>query len=157
MKKILLFSFGLSFFGYSLSAQKLNTDSLKLIAKISEYQLKLGKLENMVDQKTTNKKDAAVTAQNSANVNANAAENLTTDPTNKKLASDADNKAIDAKNDSRKSRKEASKLDELNKNIIDLKGKISREQAKLGSYTQPIVASPVDAKTSAQPDTTQHS
>jgi cell division protein FtsL len=156
MKKILLFAIGLSFLSFSLTAQKVNTDSLKLIAKISDDELKLGKLENMVEQKTTNKKDAAVTAQNSANVNANAAENLTSDPTNKKLASEADNKAVDAKKDSRKSRKEASKLDDLNKNIVDLKAKIAKEQAKLSTYRQPMVAMTVETKVLPQPDTTLH-
>lgn len=134
----------------------MNTDSLKLVVKISEDQLKLGNWENMVDQKTTNKTNAAVTAQNSANVNANAAENLSNDPNNKKLASEADNKAVDAKIDSRKSRKEAKKLDELNKNIIDLKGKIAQEQAKLSVYLQPIAAVPAQTTVPPQPETTQH-
>jgi hypothetical protein len=157
MKKIMLLSsIGILFLCNSLTAQKINTDSLALIAKISTDQLKLGKLENMVNQKTINKNDAATTAQNSANTNANAAQNLTADPTNKNLANDAGNKANDAKSDSKKSRKESAKLDELNKNIMDLRGKIANEQAKLITYTQPGGTVPASLNVPIQTDSTHH-
>jgi hypothetical protein len=49
---------GVLYLCVNVSAQKINTDSLKLIAKISEDQLKLGKLQNMVEQKTRNKEES---------------------------------------------------------------------------------------------------
>jgi hypothetical protein len=134
-KSSFLFLVGISFLCTSVSAQKANVDSLKLVAQISQDQLQLGKLQNMVEQKTKSKQDAAVNAQNSANTNVDAAQRLNADPDNKKLASNANSKAGDAKTDARKSRKESGKLDDLNKNILDLKGKIAVEQAQLSVYT----------------------
>jgi len=135
MKKALyLLPVGLLFLCTSVPAQKANIDSLELVAQISQDQLKLGKLQNMVDQKVKNKQAAAIDAQNSASENVRSAEKLNTDPDNKKLASDANSKASDAKSDAGKSRKETRRLDDLNKNIMDLKGKIAVAQARLNTY-----------------------
>jgi len=88
MKKALyLIPAGMLFLCTSVHAQKANIDSLELVAQISQDQLKLGKLQNMVDQKTRNKQTAALDAQNSASDNVRAAEKLNDDPDNKKLAS----------------------------------------------------------------------
>jgi hypothetical protein len=137
------------------SAQKVNTDSLKLISKIGEDQLKLGKLQNTVEQKTRNKEDGAVAAQESADKNATAATRLSNDPENKKDAKQADNAAGDAKSNARKARKAADQLNKTNKNIADLQSKIAREQSELSMYTGttnvPVVATAV-----VQPDSTQH-
>jgi hypothetical protein len=157
MKKVLyLLPAGMLFIGISVSAQKNNIDSLKLVSQISEDQLKLGKLQNMVDQKTKNKQSAAIDAQNSASENVKAAEKLNDDPDNKKLASDANNKSGDAKSDAGKSRKETQRLDNLNKNIMDLKSKIAVEQAKLSAYYPAPVNAPL-VMPIAQSDTTRHS
>ena len=134
MKKALYLLTGTLFFGFSAMSQQANTDSLKLVAQISQDQLELGKLQNMVEQRTKNKQSAAANAQNSASDNVNAAQKLNADPANKKLAKDANNKAGDAKSDASKSRKESGKLDDLNKSIIELKSKIAVEQAKLSVY-----------------------
>lgn len=134
-------------------AQKANTDSLALAAKISEDQLKLGKLQNEVDQKTKNKQDASAKAQQSANENTAAATKLGDNPDDKKLARQANNKAGDAKSDARFSRKETRRLEDLNKDIYDLKNKIADEQAKLNKYA-PGTYAPVVAPVPA--DTTQH-
>src|SRR6185437_8586211 len=108
MKKALhLLPVGIFLLCTSARAQKANIDSLELVAQISQDQLKLGKLQNMVDQKTSNKETAAVDAQNSANDNVRAAERLNADPNNKKLAGDANSKAGDAKSDAGKSRRES--------------------------------------------------
>jgi len=142
MKKALyLIPAGLLFFCASVTAQKANIDSLALVAQIGRDQLELGKLQNMVSQKTKNKEGAAVNAQNSASDNANAAERLNGDPDNKKLASNASNKAGKAKSDARKSRKQSGQLDDLNQNILDLKSKIASEQYKLSIYslTPPVI------------------
>ena len=125
----------------AIFAQKVNTDSLSLVAKISENQLKLGKLENEVEQKTKNKTNAADQAQKSANANATAANNLSNDPSDQKLARQADNKASDAKGDARTARKDAKRLDDLNKSIIELKSKIAQQQIDLSKYTGTTVVS----------------
>jgi hypothetical protein len=126
---------GLLISSLSVSAQKSNTDSLKLVAKISEDQLRLGKLENEVGRKTKVKNEAADQAQNSADANTNAAEKLSNDPQDKKLARNADNKAGDAKTDARRARKDAARLDDLNHSIESLESKIAKEQGKLDRYT----------------------
>src|ERR1700753_4109250 len=115
MKKLLLLSlFGLLFICSGITAQttntptpKVNTDSLQLITRISQNQLKLGKLQNTIDQKTKNKQDAADKSQQSADINRNAAEKLSEDPNDKTLAKNADNKAGDAKTDSRTGREDS--------------------------------------------------
>ena len=132
MKKALyLIPIGMLLFCASVTAQQVNIDSLSLIAQIGQDQLELGKLQNMVYQKTLNKEGAALKSQSSANDNADAAERLSNDPDNKKLANDASNKAGDAKSDAKNSRKQSGKLDDLNQKIMDLKTKINGEQYKL--------------------------
>jgi uncharacterized low-complexity protein len=139
----------------SVVAQKANIDSLTLVAQISQDQLELGKLQNMVDQKTKNQQGAAMNAQNSANNNANAAEQLSADPTNKQLASNANTKAGEAKSDAKKSRKQSGKLDDLNKAIMDLKSKIAVEQSKLSIY-YPVAFAPVVVPVPVRVDTIGH-
>jgi len=147
-KVLLLTSIGLLFFCVSVSAQKVNTDSLSLVSKISADQLKLGKLQNQLEQKTKNKQDASEQAQKSANENSNAADKLRDKPGNKKLARKANNKAGDAKSDSRNARRESDRLDKLNKDIQDLRNRIANNQVKLNKYIQ-------NGKR-ASIDTTQH-
>jgi chromosome segregation ATPase len=120
----------------ALSAQQTNTDSLSLVSKISDYQLQLGKLQNKVDQMTRDKHDAATKAQQSADDNATAADRLSADSKNKSLAKEADNKAGDAKSDSKKARQTSDKLSRLKKDIQDIQGKIADEQRKLDVYRQ---------------------
>jgi hypothetical protein len=157
MKKALyLIPMGMLFFCASVTAQQVNIDSLTLIAQISQDQLELGKLQNMIYQKTRNKEGAALDAQNSANDNVTAAQNLTADPDNKKLANDASNKASEAKSDAGKSSKQSGKLDELNKNILELKNKIAGEQYKLSVYSPAAPAPVVVVPTPVKVDTTGH-
>jgi hypothetical protein len=156
MKKAFhLLPVGMLLLCHPAKAQRANIDSLELVAQISQDQLKLGKLQNMVDQKTSNKQNAAVDAQNSASDNVRAAERLNADPNNKKLASDANSKAGDAKSDAGKSRKESRRLDDLNKDIADLKGKIAVAQAKLSVYSPTPGLTP-SLTPVPQMDTTQH-
>jgi len=157
MKKALyLFPAAMLLLCASAKAQPANIDSLKLVAQISQDQLELGKLQNMVNQRTKNKQGAAINAQNSASDNANAAERLNADPDNKNLANNANNKAGEAKSDARKSRKESAKLDDLNKNILELKSKIAVEQSKLSIYSPPVLAIPVAMPLPVRSDTTGH-
>ena len=152
MKKILSLAIISILLGYNASAQKANTDSLSLVAKISTDQLKLGKLQNTVDQKTNNKQGSALKAQNAAIDNAAAADQLSNDPENKKLARNASNKAGDAKSDARKARKENGKLNDLDKEIADLKVKIAGEQAKLNRY----IPAATNGLAGPPADTTRH-
>ena len=151
MQKILLLaSIGLLFFSMSVSAQKVNTDSLSLVSKISADQLKLGKLQNQLEQKTKNQQDASVQAQKSANENSNAADNLRDKPESRKLARKANNKAGDARSDSRYARREANRLDNLNKDIQNLKNRIADNQVKLNKHIQ------AGSANRATTDTNQH-
>ena len=133
-KVLLLTSIGLLFFCMSVTALKVNTDSLSLVSKISADQLKLGTLQNQLEQKTKNKQDASNQAQKSANENSNAADKLSDKPENKKLARKANNKASDARSDSRNARRESARLDNLNNDIQDLKNRIADNQVKLNKY-----------------------
>lgn len=161
MKKIYLFtSMMLVFMCTSVFAQKINTDSLSLVSKISSDQLKLGKLQNTVEQKTRDKQDAATQAQKSADENKTAASRLSDDAQDKKLARQADNKAGDARSDAKKARIAADKLDRLNKDIQDLQDKIAKNQSRLNKYIQagaPVsVLLPETAIPHPVPDTTLH-
>src|ERR1700744_3195062 len=77
------------------SAQKINTDSLSLISKISADRLKLAKLQNTVEEKTRDKQDQATAAQQSADKNKTAADRLSDAPMDKTQARKADNAASD--------------------------------------------------------------
>jgi len=155
LKVIVLASMGMFSLCVNASAQKVNTDSLKLISKISDDQLKLGKLQNTVEQKTRNKEDGAIVAQASADKNATAANRLSNDPQNKQDAKQADNAAGDARSNARKARKAADQLDKLNKEIDDLQSRIAKEQAELRRYTGPAIVT-VMPVIPVQQDSTQH-
>jgi hypothetical protein len=155
LKVILLASIGMFFICGTASAQKVNTDSLKLISKISEDQLKLGKLQNTVEQKKRNKQDGAIAAQESADRNATAATRLSNNPQNKKDAKQADNAAGVARSNARKARKASDQLDELNKQIVDLQIRIANEQAELRRYTGTAIVSGTPI-TPLQQDSTRH-
>ena len=157
MKKALyLFPVGLLLFCASVTAQQVNINSLTLIAQIGQDQLELGKLQNMVYQKTLNKEGAALKSQSSANDNAEAAERLSNDPDNKKLANDASNKADDAKSDAKNSRKQSGRLDDLNQKIMDLKTKINGEQYKLSLFSPALPAAAPLVTPMPRVDTTIH-
>jgi cell division protein FtsL len=121
------------------SAQKINTDSLSLVSKISVDQLKLGKLQNSVEEITRDKQDYGTAAQQSADKNKTAAGRLSDDPTDKKEARKADIAASDARSNAKKARKASDKLKDLNDNISDLKEKIAQQQTKLNAFT-PVVS-----------------
>lgn len=124
----------------TVSAQQINTDSLKHVSRIGEYQLKRAKLQNTVDQTTRDKQDAASKVQRSADQNSEDANRLSNDPQNKALARKADNAASDVKRDSKRSRKANEKLLDLNKQISKLNTQIAEEQSKLDVYSTAVVA-----------------
>lgn len=133
MKKLLLL-ISTSLFIYISTSAQVNTDSLSLVSEISRDQLKLGKLQNQLEQQVNNKQNALEKVQRSANKNSTAAEKLSNDPDSKKLARKAKNTARDAKKDSRNARNESESLDNLNKDIENLKNRIAKNQVKLNKY-----------------------
>jgi len=141
MQKLSLIIASLVVFSLAASAQKINTDSLAIVAKISEYQLKMAKLQNTIQQTTFNKQDAAAKVQNAADKSSQDANRLNNDPENKQLAKTSDNAASDARADSKAARKANKKLDDLNKETSILNGKIIEQQTRLSVYTG--VATPV--------------
>jgi hypothetical protein len=161
MQKICLMTAGLVAFSLAVTAQKINTDSLSLVSKISEYQLKRAKLLNTVKQTTWNKQDDSLKVQNAANKNSEDASRLASDPQNKQLAKNADNSASDARQDSKNARQADRKLNNLNKEIANLTSKIAAEQEKLNVYI--IAAVPVAVPMATPPmapvvtDTSRHS
>ena len=141
MQKKSLFTVGLVAISLAVTAQKINTDSLTIVSKISDYQLKRAKLVNTVQQTTWDKQDAATKVQTSADKNSQDANRLNEDPQNKQLAKNADNSASDARKDSKSARNANKKLENLNKEIADLDNKIADQQTKLRVYTN--VTSPM--------------
>jgi uncharacterized coiled-coil protein SlyX len=138
----------------SVSAQAINTDSLSLVAKISEDQLKLAKLQNTVQEVTRAKADYAVAAQQSADKNRTAAGRLSDDATDKSGANKAYDAASDAKSDAKKARKASDKLKNLNKDIADLQDKIAKNQQKLNVYL-PVPFAKIDTGRPAAADSTR--
>jgi hypothetical protein len=155
MKKVLLLTSVASFFLCMSGFAQVNTDSLAIVAKISDYQLRLGKLQNTINKKTNDKQSDSLHAQQSAQANATAANTLNANPQDKSDARQADNAAGTARSDSRKARKSGDKLDDTNKQIVDLQNKIAIQQLKLNKFTRVTYAS-VSTATPPQSDSTQH-
>lgn len=133
-KSLLLTIMGVVFFSVVSSAQIFNKDSLKLAERIRDDQEKLTRLQNSVSDKTKDKQETAQKAQESASDNQKAANKLSGDPQDKKLARRADHAASDARSDAKNARKAADRLDDLNKDIRNLTEKIAKEQTKLNAY-----------------------
>jgi len=129
-KLFLLISCGLLLFCMPISGQR-KKDSFSLVSEIYRNQLKLGKLLGQLEQKTNKKQDASEKAQNSANKDSTAADKLSDNPDNKKLARKAKNTAHDARKDSLNAITESETLDKLHNDIQSLKHTIEYNQAKL--------------------------
>jgi len=129
-KLFLLISCGLLLFCMPISGQR-KKDSLSLVSEIYRNQLKLGKLLGQLEQKTNKKQDASEKAQNSANKDSTAADKLSDNLDNKKLARKAKNTAHDARKDSLNAITESETLDKLHNDIQSLKHTIDYNQAKL--------------------------
>jgi len=137
MKKSLVLSLlGMVCFGLAAHAQMVNKDSLSLVSKIQSDQEKLTKLQNSVPDAEKAKKQTAEQAQESADDNRKAANKLSDDPQDRKLARRADNEASDARSDAKKARKANDNLEELNKDIRNLTERIAKNQTKLNKYIQ---------------------
>jgi hypothetical protein len=161
MQKISLITAGLVAFSLAVTAQKINTDSLSLVSRISQNQLKRAKLQNTVKQTTWNKQDDSLKVQNAANKNSEDAMRLANDPQNKQLAKKADNAASDARQDAKDARHSDRKLQNLNKQIAGLTNKIASDQIRLNSYTNTavpvIVPMAIPPMASVVADSSRHS
>jgi septal ring factor EnvC (AmiA/AmiB activator) len=135
-KSFLLSLIGVVCFCLVARAQMVNKDSLSLVSKIQADQEKLTKLQNSVPNAEKEKKQTAEQAQESADDNRKAANKLSDDPQDRKLARRADNEASDARDDAKKARKAADHLEDLNKDIRNLTERIAKNQTKLNKYIQ---------------------
>ena len=119
----------------SLAAQdKKDKQIIQLQAKIGEDSAKLGKFKGLMPQFEKDKQNTADQAQQSADDNKKAAEKLSNDPQDKKLARKADNSASVARSDAKKGRVAADKLDDLNEDIKKLTKQLEKERDKLDTY-----------------------
>ncbi|HEY8898372.1 MAG TPA: hypothetical protein VIM79_26270 [Niastella sp.] len=123
-------------FSISASAQELNKDSLSLVSKIEEDKSKLADLQTQLEERLKSKGDAIAKAQRSANANSTAADKLSDDPKNKKLAKKADKSSSVARKDAKAARIETEKVEKLNKNIRSTKKRIAKNEKRLKKYTQ---------------------
>lgn len=114
----------------TLNQQK---EALKLSKDINENNLELAKLENIVEKKTQNQQNTAQDAQEAADKNGDAANKLTGDAQDKKLANKASKTAKTAKTDAKKARKASEEVDKLDKEIESLKEKIAEDKVKLSA------------------------
>ena len=136
-----LFLIGSIFFALPSSAQNNDQNEkqiIKLQAKVSEDSAKLVKLNSLMPDFEKQKRQTADQAQQSADNNKTAAERLSNDPQDRKLARKADNAASDARNDAKKARVAADKLDDLNLDIKKLTKQLEKERDKLDQYLHAI-------------------
>ena len=114
-------------------------EALKISKDLNENNIELAKLENTVEKKTQNQQNTAQEAQEAADKNGDAANKLTGDAQDKKLANKASKTAKTAKTDAKKARNASDEVDKLQKEIESLKEKIAKDKVKL-SALPPIPA-----------------
>lgn len=138
MKRSLLITTAiLVVFSITTSAQELNKDSLSLVSKIEEDKAKLTELQTQLEERLKSKGEAIAKAQRSANVNATAADKLSDDPKNKRLARRADKSSSAARKDTKTARRETDRVEKLNKNIKTTRKRIEKNEKRLQKYTEP--------------------
>jgi hypothetical protein len=135
-RSLLIIAAILLVFSIATSAQELNKDSLSLISKIEDDKSKLSDLQTQLEERLKSKGEAIAKAQRSANANSTAADKLSDDPKNKKLAKKADKSSSAARKDAKAARIETSKVDKLNKNIRSTKKRIAKNEKRLKKYTE---------------------
>jgi len=145
----------LSVASLNATAQHPNEGIANGYSKINQDSTKLVKMKGLVPQYESNKKTTASQAQQSADDNKTAANRLSDDPQDKKLARKADNAANDARSDAKKARVAADKLEDLNKDIDKLSEKLLKERAKLDKDVRAQATAPLNSPAAAQKDSTQ--
>jgi hypothetical protein len=129
----------------SITTLKQQKEALVISKRVNDNKLKLVKLENMTGKAMDNAVNTSAEAQKSADINGRAADKLTGDAQDKKLAMEAGKSANNAKHDAKQARKAASKLEDVKKEITDLRSKISADESKLSTL--------LGDKSNIQPDT----
>lgn len=133
--------------GFSAQAQEVSKDSIKVLKqekedlviskRLNDNKLKLADLENTVKQKNEDVTSSARDAETAASNNEESAQKLNEDSQNKKLAKTARKDAKKAEKAGATNRNAVSDLDDLQKDILNLKEKIAADEAKLG-ITPPV-------------------
>ena len=117
----------------SMQSLKQQKQSLELSKKINDNKMKLAKLENTLKSKSDEMESTTAAAQRSADDNSNAANKLSSDPLDKKLARQAESAGNHAKKNAKHARIAGDKLESLTKEIQSLKEKIAADEAKLAN------------------------
>ena len=115
----------------SMNVLKNDKESMKIQQSINEKKIELAKLENKLAEKTGSLHTANEKAQEAAEVNKDAAGNLTDDANSKKREKKARKAAKKAESAAKDARKAQEELDDLNEDIEDLRKKISNDERKL--------------------------
>lgn len=145
MKKVMYVNaIALLFLGMSVTAQKRTSDSLSLVSKIEADQAKLNDLQSQLDLRKMSQQEAVAKAHRSAGENVTAADKLSDNPKNKKLAKRAHKNAGEARQDAKAARKETDRVNKLNKEIKSTQKRLDKNQSKLNKYRQRgnIIAAP---------------
>ncbi|WP_207515382.1 hypothetical protein [Longitalea luteola] len=151
MRKLLLLHPVVFFFFYfSVNAQKDNSDSLNLVSKIQADSARLRELQSELDLKMMSKQEAIARAHRSASENVAAADRLSDDPRNKRLAKRADKNAGEARRDAKNARLETEKVDKLDKEIRRVQKRLAKNQSRLSKYIQRGYVQPATPDTSQQ-------
>ena len=117
----------------SMQSLKQQKQSLELSKKINDNKMKLAKLENTLKSKIDETESTTAAAQRSADHNSDAADKLSNDPLDKKLARQAESAGNHAKKNAKHARSAGDKLAALTKEIQSLKDKIAADEAKLAN------------------------
>ena len=117
--------------GDSLQSLHQQKESLELSTRVNDLKMKLAKLENTLDKKTSEMESTTADARRAADDNATAASRLSNDPQDKKLARQAESAGDNAKKNAKRARTAADNLADLKKDIEALKKKIAEDETKL--------------------------
>ena len=142
MKKFIIISvMSLLLANFSVHAQEVSKDSIELLKQEKEAlqirirlisnKMKLAELENSVKQKNETVSNTARDAQAAAANNQESAQKLNDDSQDKKLAKKARKDAKTAEKAGKTGRNAVSDLDDLQKDILELKKKIAADESKL--------------------------
>ncbi|MCW3116791.1 MAG: hypothetical protein JWM28_873 [Chitinophagaceae bacterium] len=125
----------------SMNMLKQQKETLDLHQQLNDSKLKLAKLENSLERQSADMVKAQEEAQKSADANAEIANRLSADASDRKLARKAKKAARSAERYARQARQEAGNLESLQKDIDSLKKQIAGYEEKLASL--PSVREPV--------------
>lgn len=137
----IIFCLGLVVLAFPLTAQVVSKDSLsnlkeqkqmlEISKRVNENKMQLAKLENEREEKMMEVSQTSENAQKSADANKQAADKLSDESQDRKLARRASNSAGSAKSDAKKARKAGYNLEKLDKDINSLRTSIQEDEKKM--------------------------